>query len=734
MAILLGSLLGKFSGKRVRTPLFPQFEASECGAACLGVILAHYGRWEPIEVLREACGVSRDGASAADIVTAGERYGLKIIGWRKQIDELRNMELPVILFWEFNHFLVLEGIGNGRYDLNDPANGRRTVGEETFDQAYTGIVLTAERTPEFTTGGTSPSVTRKLWPWLRDVKGPLAFVAACGLLLTLPGLGLPILLRVFVDHVLAGPERSWGVPLVVAAFLACVLVYLLTWLQQHSLRKLAIRLSVVHAERFLSRLFRLPVPYFAHRFAGDLTSRVQLNDHVAWGASRQFVGIIIELVMSLLFLALMLVFDPLLAALVAVLGAANVALMRVLSRSRNDENRQVRREQALLFSIGTSGLRNIDSLRATSTEDDFFARWSGYQARELVARQKFTEVGYVIASLPRLFLILGGAAVLGLGGWQVMTGDMTIGTLMGFYVVAANFLQPIGRFVQSADALQILEANIQRIDDVLDAPEDTAVESRSESETGGVSTLGGRLRLAGKIELRNVTFGYRPKYPPLIDDLSLTIEPGQRVAVIGPTGSGKSTLLKLLSGEYKPWSGEILFDGVPISEVPRQVLTGSIAVVDQQIFLFAATVRENLTMWNPAVPDHRLVAAARDALIHDDIMSRASGYDSIVEERGRNLSGGQRQRLEIARALVNNPSVLFLDEATSTLDSLSEMQIDDALRRRGCTCVIVAHRLSTIRDCDQIVVLDRGREAQRGTHEKLIADKDGLYYELIQAY
>ena len=725
---------GRRVGKRARTPLFPQFEASECGAACLGIILAHHGRWEPIEELRQACSVSRDGASAADIVAAGARYGLKISGWRKRIGELRNMELPVILFWEFNHFVVLEGVGNGRYYLNDPANGRRTVGEETFDQAYTGIVLTAERTPEFTTGGPSPSVTRRLGPWLRDVKGPLAFVAACGLLLALPGLALPILLSVFVDHVLAGPETYWGVPLVIVAFLAGLLVYLLTWLQQHSLRKLAIRLSVVHAERFLSRLFRLPVPYFAHRFAGDLTSRVQLNDLVAWGSSRQFVGIMIELVMSLLFLALMLVLDPLLAALVAALGAANVGLMRILSRSRNDENRQVRREQALLFGIGTSGLRNIDSLRATSTEDDFFARWSGYQARELVARQKFAEMGYVIACLPRVSLVLGGAAVLGFGGWRVMSGDMTIGTLMGFYVVAANFLQPIGRFVQSADAFQILEADLQRIDDVLDAPEDPAMESRSDSETDGIATVGGQLRLAGRIELRNVTFGYRLNRPPLIDNLSLTIGPGQRVAVIGPTGSGKSTLLRLLSGEYKPWSGEILFDGVPISEVPRQVLTRSVAVVNQQIFLFAATVRENLTMWNLTVPDYRLVAAARDALIHDDIMSRASGYDSMVEEGGRNFSGGQRQRLEIGRALVNNPSVLLLDEATSTLDSLSEIQIDDGLRRRGCTCVIVAHRLSTIRDCDQIVVLDRGRETQRGTHEELITDKNGLYYQLIQAH
>ena len=725
-----------FFERRLRTPLFPQFEASECGAACLGAVLAHFGRWEPLEQLREDCGVGRDGSSAADIAAAGRRYGLRISGWRKQIDELRSLPLPVILFWEFNHFLVLEGFGRGCYYLNDPANGRRTVSEETFDRGFTGVVLVAEPTAEFRRGGAPPGVLRKLWPWLREVRGALAFAALCGLLAALPGLALPILLSLFVDHVLSGVETAWGAPLVGAAAAAAAAVYLLIWFQQHSLSNISVRHSVVHSERFLSRLLRLPSQYFAHRFAGDLTSRVQLNDAVALGASRQFAGVMIELVMSALFLALMVVYDPLLALLVAALGGANVALMRVLSRLRSDENRQLRREQALLFGVGASGLRSMESLRATAAEDDFFSRWSGYQARELAARQQFAESGYVIAALPRLFLILGGAAVLGFGGWRVVSGDMTIGVLMGFYVVAVNFLQPIGRFVQSADAFQILEADLQRLSDVMEAPEGAALAAQSAADGAagsGIATLNGRLRLAGRIELRNVTFGYQAKQAPLIDNLSLTIEPGQRVAVIGPTGSGKSTLLKLLSGEYRPWSGEILFDGVPIGEVPREVLTGSVAVVDQQIFLFAATVRDNLTMWNPTVPDQQLVAAAQDALIHDDIMGRAAGYDALVEEGGRNFSGGQRQRLEIGRALVNNPSVLLLDEATSTLDALTEMRIDDSLRRRGCTCMIVAHRLSTIRDCDQIVVLERGREVQRGVHEELIADAQGLYRQLLQA-
>ena len=719
--------------RRVRTPIFPQFEAAECGAASLGSVLAYFGRWVSIEELREACGVSRDGSSAGDIARAGRAYGLEVSGWRKEIEELQDIPLPAILFWDFRHFVVLEGIGPGRYYLNDPANGRRVIGEEDFSRSFTGIVILFERGPEFSTGGSKPMILGLLWPWLRDTKLALVFVALCGLMMSLPGLAIPVLLSVFVDQVFAGSAVSLGPALVAGVALAGATTYLLVWLRQRSLRLLAVRLSVVRSEQFISRMLRLPTQYFAHRFAGDLSLRTQLIDKVATSSSRQFVGVMVELVMSAIFLAWMLVVDPLLALPVAALGALNLGVSRFLSRSRSDENRQLQREQALLSGISASGLTRMDTLRATATEDDFFTWWTGYQARELNARQKFAEKGYVIASLPRLFLLAGAAVVLGLGGWRVMTGDMSIGTLMAFYVVATNFLMPIGNFVRFADAFQILEGELQRINDVLDAPEDPALEMQSETDTSRIATFRGRLQLAGKIELRNVTFGYRPNHPPLIEDLNLTIEPGQRVAIIGPTGSGKSTLVKVLTGEYALWSGEVLFDGVPSGELPRRVLTGSVGIVDQQIQLFAGTVRENLAMWDQTVPDYRLVAAARDALIHDEIVSRPLGYESPVEEGGSNFSSGQRQRLEIARALVNGPSILLLDEATSSLDAISELHIDDSLRRRGCTCIIIAHRLNTIRDCDQIIVLERGREVQRGTHDELIGDESGMYYQLVQA-
>lgn len=721
------------ASRRVRTPVFPQQEATECGAACLGSVLAHFGRWATVEDLRETCGVNRDGSTALDIARAAEGYGLEVEAWKREPYQLKRAALPAVLFWEFNHFVVLEGFSRRGFHINDPANGRLVVDEARFDRAFTGVMLAMRPGPGFEPGGVRPGIARRVWPWLREVRSPLGFVAACGLLLALPGLLMPILLTLFVDFVLAGAQTRWGLPLAAAAAAAAATTYAVIWLQQKNLRRMAVRLSAVRGEQMLSRLFRLPSQFFMQRFAGDLMTRVQLIDEVAAAVSKNFTGLIIEMVVSCLFLVLMIVYDAGLAVLVLGLAAISLVVTKMASRLRNDENRQVRRERALLAGIGAAGMRNIESIRATATEDDFFTRWSGYQARELSARQRFAELGNLTSALPSVVLLLGAAAIFGVGGLKVASGDMTVGALMGFYVVMGSFLRPVGRFVHAADAFEVLESNLQRIDDVASSKQDPAFVASSDEAPGRVATVNGRLRLDGRIELRNVTFGYRRNHPPLIEGFSLTVEPGQRVAVIGPTGSGKSTLLKLVSGEYTPWEGEVLLDGVPITEVPRQVLTSSVSIVDQHIFLFSGTIRDNLTMWNPGIEDHRVVAAASDALIHDDIVARPGGYDALVQEGGLNFSHGQRQRLEIARAMVPNPSVMLLDEATSRLDAITEVGIDDALRRRGCSCLMIAHRLSTIRDCDQIVILERGREVQRGIHQDLLADRNGLYYQLLEA-
>jgi len=719
--------------RRARTPLMLQQEETECGAVSLGIVLAFFGRWVPLEELREACAVNRDGCNGADIARAARLYGLQAQGWRKEPKQLRDMEMPAIIFWEFNHFLVLEGIQGSRYLVNDPANGHRVIESEEFDDGFTGVVLDFQRSPDFQTGSAPPGVLRRLWPWLKEVTGPLAFALCCGLLLSLPVLSMPLLLSAFVDYVLSGEEPSWAAAILVGIVISGALVYFLTWLRERCLRLVAVRLSVDHADRFIRHVLRLRMGFFSQRFPGDLVHRVQLIDNIAIVATTQFVGVVIELVASAVFLAAMFFYDPILAAVTAGLGAISAMVTRMVTRSRVGENRRLQREQGRLLGISMNGLGSIDTMQSVAGENDFFIHWTGYQARELLARQRFAELGHVIAALPGLTLIVGNALILGLGGWRVMEGHMTLGMMIGFYVLATHFLLPIGRLVQFADLFQILEANLQRLEDVLNAPEDRNFQDRSQQPDQQDRRFARQLRLNGHLELRNLRFGYKANREPLLDGISLTIEPGQRVAVVGPTGSGKSTLASLVGGIQQPWSGEILLDGHRRAEVPAELINNSVAMVNQRIFLFAASVRENLTMWNPEIPDHLLVAAATDAAIHEEILARPYSYDAPVEEGGRNFSGGQRQRLEIARALVRNPSLLILDEATSALDPITEKRIDDALRRRGCTCLIVAHRLSTIRDCDLIIVLDNGKETQRGVHQDLLADTGGLYYRLMQA-
>jgi len=718
--------------RRARTPLMLQMEDTECGAVCLGIVLAYFGRWVSVEELREACAVNRDGCDAADITRAAAGYGLEPRGRRREPEQLRAMTMPLIIFWEFNHFLVLEGFQGDRYLVNDPANGHRTLSAEEFDEGFTGIALSFEAGPDFRPGGSRPGVVRRLWPWLADVRGPLGFALCCGLLLALPVAALPFLLSVFVDHVLSGRQPQWGVVLAGGMALAGGLVYLLTWLRQRCLRLLAVRLSVDHADRFIRRLFRLRMRFFTNRYGGDLTSRIQLIDEVAVVATEQFVVAVIELVTSGVFLLFLYLYDPVLAGAVTVLGAVSLYIMRLLTKGRMGENRRVQRERGKLQGVGMYGLSNIDTLQATSGEIGFFSHWSGYQARELLARQRFTEIGHLVAALPGVFIVLGNAVVLGVAGWRVIEGDMSLGMMMGCYVLATYFLMPIGRFAQLADLFQVLEANLQRVEDVMDAPEDEYFRQDRQRTSAGVGNLNRTVRLSGQLELRDVAFGHKANREPMFQDFNLTIEPGQRVALVGPSGSGKSTLSLLAAGVHQPWSGGVFLDGHPRSDIPRGLLGSSVAMVDQRIFLFSGTVRDNLSLWNPEVPEQDLVAAATDAAIHDEIMSRSQGYEAPVNEGGRNFSGGQRQRLEIARALVGNPSLLILDEATSALDPITEVRIDDALRRRGCSCLIVAHRLSTIRDCDLIVVLDGGREVQRGTHSELMAERDGLYRHLME--
>ena len=716
--------------RRVATPLFLQTHATECGAACLGTVLAHFGLWVPLTELRDTCEVGRDGSTAAGLIRAAKHYGLEGSGWSAQVSRLRQMPLPMILFWEFNHFVVLEGFDREWVYLNDPASGHRKLSTEEFDAGFTGVALTFGPGPEFQPGGDSVGLLRRLPPWLGGARRELAWAIACGLMLAVLALAAPFAASLFIDRVLDG-GAPWGLGLAWALAGAGLGAYGVVWLKQRFLGRLAVRVSIVLGDRSVSQLLRLPVEYFSHRLVGDLTARILSVDKVAQGLSERFLGLLADIAMSLVLLVVMVSYDLVMALAVLGLALLNVLLLRLVGRVRSDEASALGREQGLLMGISTVMLNQADILRMTGAEDPMFARWSGHQARELQVRQRFSELSGLMAAAPDLFTFLGSAAVLALGATRVTSGELTLGGLVAFYLVAILFLEPLGRFAEFARERQTLLTDMQRLDDITETPADPRPARRA-GASQSIATFNGRLRLAGRVELRGVTFGYNRNRPPLIKDFSLAFRPGQRVAVVGPSGSGKSTLSRLVTGILHPWSGEILFEGQPREEIPHEVLARSVSMVDQRIVLFSATVRDNLTLWSPAVLDDDIVAAARDAAIHDDILKRPGGYAAPVEEDGVNFSGGQRQRLEIARALVGNPTVLILDEATSNLDAATEAHVDDALRRRGISCMIVAHRLSTVRDCDQIVVLDEGVAVQRGTHDELMADTDGTYHRLVR--
>jgi NHLM bacteriocin system ABC transporter peptidase/ATP-binding protein len=711
--------------KPVRTPTILQMEAVECGAAALAIVLAHHGRWVPLEELRVACGVSRDGSKASNVVKAARNYGLEAKGYKKEPQGLRGLPAPMIIHWNFNHFLVLEGFRKGKVFLNDPATGPRVVTEEELDQAFTGVALTFKPGPELRKGGAPPRLIGALRRRLAGSGAALAFAVLTGLALVIPGLVVPVFSRVFVDNVLLEGRHDWVRPLLLGMAVAGLLQGALTWLQQAYLLRLESRMAVAGASGFFWHVLRLPVEFFNQRFAGDISSRVLINSQVAQLLSRDLATSFLGAATIVFFASVMVQYDPLLTLVSAAVVSLNIAALRYVSRRRVDGNRRLLQDKGKLYGTAIGGLQIIETLKATGGEADLFTRWAGYQSKVVNARQELEQYTQVLDAVPPLLAALNTAVVLGIGGLRVMNGSLTLGGLVAFQVLVASFVAPVARLVSLGGRLQTVEGDMARLDDVLRYPAEVDA-----ADPGALPPPGEAVKLAGHLELRNLTFGYSRLDPPLIQDFSLTLRPGARVALVGGSGSGKSTLAKLVTGLYTPWEGEILFDGLRRSEIPRSVLAGSLAAVDQSIFLFEGTVRENLTLWDATVPLPEVVAAAKDACIHDDVAARPRAYESLVEEGGANWSGGQRQRLEIARALVHRPTVLVLDEATSALDAATEQQIDESLRRRGCTCLIVAHRLSTIRDADEIIVLERGKVAQRGTHEEL-KSIPGPYAQLI---
>ncbi len=734
------------SKKPAKVPVILQMEALECGAACLAMILAYHGKWVSLEQVRRDCGVSRDGSKAKNILIAARAYGMEASGYRYEVEKLMQEDIfPCILFWEFNHFVVLDGFTKNGAVLNDPARGVVTVSMEEFDEKFTGVCLRFTPGETFVRDGEPDSI----WGFVRQrMKGTMpavTFTFLTVLISALIGIISPGFTRIFLDRILTqkNPEWTQSFFLIYGIFLLVQIV--VSFISTRTSNRLNAKLDAVGNSSYLWKVLRLPMEFFGQRSAGDIYQRQGMNASIANTLIDSFAPMILHIGMLVFYLFVMIRYSVVLSLIGIGSVILNALLARSLSNKRINNTRVQMRDESSLAGNTVTGLEMIETIKASGAETSFFQRLTGIMTRVIIRNEDYT--GYVLTL--NLLSNLTDVLITMTGVWLIMSGSFTIGMLTAFQGYLSSFLSPASSIISAGQNIQEMRTQMERIEDVMNYPIDVededldraevsvdSAETESDDTTAdteeNTAEKNSYRKLSGRLEMRHVTFGYAPLEAPVIRDFSLDLEPGRSVAFVGKSGCGKSTLSKLISGLYRPWEGEILFDGQPIGTINRRVLTGSLAVVDQDIVLFEDTIANNIKMWDESIEDFEMIMAARDAQIHEDIMSRDEGYQHVLLEGGRDFSGGQRQRLEIARVLAQDPTIVILDEATSALDAETEIAVVDAIKARGLTCIVIAHRLSAVRDCDEILVMEEGSVVERGTHEELYA-KNGLYTALVSS-
>ena len=706
-----------------KVPVVMQMEALECGAASLAMICAYYEKWIPLEQIRVDCGVSRDGANAKNLLVAARSYGFVAKGYRYEPEDLKKQgKFPCIIHWNFNHFVVLDGFKGNKAYLNDPAKGSYSVSMETFDNSFTGICLFFEPNENFEPSGKRKSVFSFAASRLKGAKTAVAFVILTTLISALIGIIMPAFPRIFMDRLLTKESPDWFYPFMIALAVMSALQLIISALETYYRNRINGKLATVGSSSFLWKVLHLPMEFFSQRLAGDIQGRQSSNAGIANSVVNTFAPLVLNAIMAVFYLVVMIRYSWILTLVGLSSLVINAFMARIISKRRVNITRIQMRDAGKLAGATIAGVEMIETIKASGAENGFFERWSGYQASVNAAKVKYARINQYLGLIPAAVSTITSVVVLMLGIWFTMQGSFTVGMIMAFQGMLSSFSSPVSSFISAGQTMQEMRTQMERIDDVMLYRDDECY--KAEGKPTDYS------KLKGNIEIKNVTFGYSRLSAPVIKDFSLTIKPGERVALVGSSGCGKSTISKLVSGLYQPWSGEILFDGKPITEINRDVFTGSLAVVDQEITLFEDTVSDNIKMWDKSIEDFEMILAARDAQIHDEIMRRDGGYNYKIAEGGKDFSGGQRQRLEIARVLAKDPTIVILDEATSALDAKTECDVVNAIKGRGITCIVVAHRLSTVRDCDKIIVLDDGVIAEQGTHDELYL-KGGIYTRLI---
>ena len=713
-----------------KVPVIMQMEALECGAASLAMIMAYYRKWVPLEQVRVDCGVSRDGSNMKNIYLAAKSYGMDVHGYTMELDALKaKATYPCIIHWNFNHFVVLDGFRGGKAVLNDPARGLVKVSMEEFDRSFTGIVMTFAPGEGFKPGGKRKSTVEFARRRLKGAAPAVVFVVLTTVIASVFSVVNPAMSRVFYDRLLTGRAPDWLRPFILVMLVLMVFQLTAKWANLIYSRKINGKMAIEGNATFMWKVLRLPMEFFSQRMTGDILMRQGTNASIAQTLVDTVAPLAVNTVMMLVYVVIMMQYS----AVMTLVGVGSILLnffvARYLSNRRINLTRIQMRDQGKLAATTMAGISMTETIKSAGAEAGFFRKWSGYQASVNTQTVAFARLNATIGAIPNFVRQLSGYGILFLGVILAMNGQFTLGMISYFQGLLNAFMDPAMQMVSAGQTIQEMRTQMERVEDVMNYRDDPvfAATPDAASESPAAADCA---KLKGEIEVRNLTFGYSRLAEPVIHDFSMHLTPGARVAIVGSSGSGKSTVSKLITGLYQPWSGDILFDGRPSSGIPRDVFTGSVAMVDQDIVLFEDTIANNIKMWDHSIEDFEMVLAARDAQIHDDIMQRPGGYNGMLNENGRDLSGGQRQRLEIARVLAQDPSVIILDEATSALDAKTEYELVKAVKNRGISCIVIAHRLSTIRDCDEIIVLEKGRVVERGTHSELFA-KGGAYTELV---